>query len=299
MSLGPSVGHVSRPRLVAALGEARIGVVLAGGGWGKSTLAAEFARSRDARTAFARVEEGGDLSSVRQALRRALRRAGLSDLVAALDSMTEPRAALDAFVDGVAADATPILLVFDDIEHADGEAVEALATVAVDLPTPHRALLVGRSLPGMLRHELDGHLVVELGVAELAFTAEETQALAAAQGLVLPAEQAERLRAASGGWAAALVLALERARLSDDLDAELAAAVGGPRLLEELVARQLDQLDPHAGAALVQVAHVLPVPRAEVDAVAGHDALVELDGAGRDPARAQGGRVGHRVRAGP
>lgn len=272
--LPPPHAHVPRPRLIDRLHHARVGLVVGGGGWGKTSLALELARAVGSRTAILRLEPGlEDAAGLRASLRRALRRAGLSDLVHVLDEAGDPVAALDALVDSLARDETPVLLVADEIEHLGGTALEAATRLAVDLPAPHRLLLVGRALSGAMRDALEGG-AVEVSTAELAFTAEETARLAGALGLALTEGQAGQLAAATDGWAAAIVVAVERLRATDGLDAGLADLGALASGIGDLIRAQLVTLDPELVEALVQLAHVVPLPAGAVGRVAGRDGVV-------------------------
>ena len=269
-------GHVSRARLVEPLTGPRVGIVVGGSGWGKTTLSLELAATLECRTAAVRLgAEAGDLASLRTALRRACRRAGLSACTAALDSTSEAWAALDAFVDALAVDSSPVLVIVDEIEHADREVVAALAMLAGDLPAPHRALLVGRSAPAALRLALDGVPTATLESGDLAFTPEETVALGRVAGLDLSGPVASGLVEATGGWAAALTVALERVRLGAGDDG-IAGAAERPIALGELVRDLLASLDPRSADAVVQLAHLVPLPLGAVDEVTGREGLVEL-----------------------
>src|SRR3954468_21212657 len=81
----PSSSHVPRPRLVRALLGAPVGLIEAGGGYGKSVLAGELRRELGTASAEAVVEtETDSAEQLVGVLRRGLRRAGLSDSAAAL-----------------------------------------------------------------------------------------------------------------------------------------------------------------------------------------------------------------------
>lgn len=269
---------MARSRLVESLAGPRVGVIVGGSGWGKTTLSLELAATLECRTAVLRLTAGGgDPAALRTALRRACRRAGLSACTAALDSAVDAGAALDAFLDALAADPSPVLVIVDEIEHADADVVEALAALAGDLPAPHRVLLVGRAASPALGAALDGVPTATIGSHDLAFTSEEAIALAAAAGIDLEEVAAGGLVEATGGWAAALTVALERLRLRVGAgDDAVSGRPDRPGVLGELVRALLDGLDARSAAAVVQLAHLVPLPLGSIDEVTGREGLVEL-----------------------
>jgi DNA-binding SARP family transcriptional activator len=266
-------GHVGRTRLVEVLVGPRVGIIVGGSGWGKTTLSLELAATLECRTAAVRLTAAADTASLRTALRRACRRAGLSACTAALDSTADAGAALDALVDALADDPSPVLVIVDEIEHADGLAFDALAAFAGDLPAPHRALLVGRAAPAALRTALDGVPTALIEARDLAFTKEETIELGGTVGIDLAEPVAGGLVETTGGWAAALTVALERIRLGDD---GVLGRPDRPGVLGELVRELLDGLDAGAAATVVQLAHLVPLPVASIDDVTGGEGVVDL-----------------------
>ncbi|MBM3679453.1 MAG: hypothetical protein FJW96_16500, partial [Actinobacteria bacterium] len=251
----------------------RLGCVVAGGGWGKTTLGLELAATLECRTAAVRVPAGdASPAALRAAFRRAFRGAGLSDGTAALDGSGDRRAPLDALLDVLARDPVPVLVIVDDVEHAVGDAAAMLAAFTADLPAPHRALLAGRSLVPALDTGLEGSPVVRLGPSDLAFAVDEARALADTLGIGLSEGRARDLVEATGGWAAALVVALERIRRDPD------AWGGAPDTgaLAALVQQSLAAMPDVAAVALVRLAHVVPLPLVAVDEVVGVDDLVGM-----------------------
>ena len=107
--------HVRRPRLIEALAAARVGLVAAPGGFGKSVLAAELAAHLDVPAVEADLAAPVAAPSLlAAALRRGAARAGLSDLAAELAKVADddPAAAASAIADAVeAAHRTPLLVV--------------------------------------------------------------------------------------------------------------------------------------------------------------------------------------------
>ncbi|MEI7742413.1 MAG: BTAD domain-containing putative transcriptional regulator [Chloroflexota bacterium] len=234
-------GTLDRPQLEAGLLAAvgrRLTVLVAGAGYGKSTLAARIAHSRPTAwyTADASdIHTGAFAAGVVAAVRRVvpdLPEDLAAPLVTAVDPTGEAEAAqrgmaaatliADALQDTLALD---LVLVLDDC-HALGSGsgswrfVETLARVA---PPGLHLVLVSRSDPpfGIERLRAQGE-VASLGGASLAFTTAEIEALVTAllPDEVVPrtstADAASRIAAATDGWPAAVRLAIEALRAAPD-----------------------------------------------------------------------------------
>ncbi len=138
-----------RRRLIEAMRAAPVVVLEAPGGFGKTSLAAEFATELGVATAVATLTRGTDSADLAVAgLVVAVRDAGLSDLAApATAAGDDPGERLDALLEAVARLGDPLLLVVDDLHRAGGPAVDVLADLAERLPAGHRLLLLARELP--------------------------------------------------------------------------------------------------------------------------------------------------------
>ena len=269
--------HVARPRLARRLAGAPVGLVEAGGGFGKSMLAAEVRRGHGTASAEAllerAVDEPGELVG---ALRRGLRRAGLSDAAAAL-SEPSPAGVADALEHG----AGPVLLVVDEVQRASGAAAGFLAALARELGDRHRLLLVGRRLDPRLLALRSAIGAVHLDGEGLAFDdGELTELLGALLGVEPDGAQVAHLRRVAHGWPAASVVAALR----------LARDGTVPRgTLDELVEGLLDGVSDADRVRLARLGHLPLLSPAVAEAVAGPGALELLRDAGL-PARA--GRPG-------
>lgn len=205
--------YVARERLVTEVAPARLMLIEAPGGYGKSVLVAEIAAGLDHAVLDAVLEPQG---SVRGALRHAARRAGLSDVAAALDA--EPLAG--ALAAALARESAPVLLVIDEAQHADTSALRAVADAVAG---EHKLAIVGRRVDPALS-QLAG--AVRVDTAALAFTPEEVAVL------IGDAVRAREVHAATEGWPAACALAA--ARLEADPAAPLPLA-GLGALVDELI----------------------------------------------------------------
>ena len=230
-------GTLDRPELEARLAagtDRRLTIIVAGAGFGKSTLAARVARSRS--TAWYTVDAmdrhlGTFATGVVATLRR-LVEALPEDLATPIATAVDPRDDAEAQQRGQAAatlvadalqDACDedLLLVLDDTHEIDGATgswrfVEALVRFA-----PHNlhVLLVSRNDPpfGVERLRAQGE-VSDIGGAALALTTDEIATLVAT---LLPAEvvprdathdAAARIASATNGWPAAVRLTIEALR---------------------------------------------------------------------------------------
>ena len=138
--------YVDRERVLGDLIEAPVVLIEAGGGFGKSVLADQLRGRLDIASAVAELER--DTEHAEQlvgALRRGMRRAGLSDVASALGG-----ASADEIEDAFARATEPLLLVVEEVQHATGSAAAVLAGIARRLDHGHRLVLVGRRLDPQL-----------------------------------------------------------------------------------------------------------------------------------------------------
>jgi len=271
--IGPEVLHVPRRRLVRSLTEVQIGLVEAGGGYGKSVLAAELRGEIRGPSAEAVLErDTREPEQLLGALRRGLRRAGLSDIATGLAG-----ASADEIGAALALGSEPPLLVIEEVQNASAAAAALLAELAAALPEGARMLLVGRRLDPALDALRAGAAHLDAGA--LAFDDAELGALlSAALGSEASAEQVAELRRLTEGWPAAAALAASWLARAPTAAASRAFAAGGSMgaLLDEL----LDGLGAEELRRVSHLAH-LPLLSAEVaDACAGPGSMQLLGDAG-------------------
>jgi DNA-binding SARP family transcriptional activator len=181
-------GALARPQATAELtrgaGRPLVSIV-AGPGWGKTTLAAQLAADRATR--WCRVEPVDRDPSVLS-----------SSLAAAGIDPADP----------------PELVVLDDLHHLDGqrEAIDHLTALVGALAGGSLVLLLADRDPGIVdaRHRAAG-LVLDLDARRLALQADEVATLVATELEPDPA-LAARLVEATGGWPAAVRLLVEALR---------------------------------------------------------------------------------------
>src|SRR4029079_684137 len=176
-------------RLRAVSAPGRLTLVVAGAGWGKTTLVAEWARAEPGPVAWFSVD-ATDADPVRF----------WGALVAALDGVT-PRVAsraaqllgapgtstvtdvVPALLDELTALGTPVTLVVDDYHLAASAEVHLGLTVLVShLPATLRLVLLSRTEPPPPLARLRGHgRIREPGVADLRLSSAESANLLAAE----------------------------------------------------------------------------------------------------------------------
>jgi LuxR family maltose regulon positive regulatory protein len=251
-------GELVRARLLEQIGRrfsVPVTVVVAGAGFGKSTLLAQAIRGNQADPcgidAWVSCEPGdGDAAHLAQAI------------LASLGRRSERRDPIDRVLDALG-DLAPldVCVVLDDLHEVsdDSSGAAFLAELVKALPPHAHVVLAGRQRPPvpLARRRAAGQ-VVELGLAELAFTDAEAGALAHLLG-----HESSRVDDLAGlaGWPSLI-------RLS--LSAPLGAA---PQFLwEEIVAA----LGPADRTALLALATLGWGTAADVEDVAG-EGPVDLD----------------------
>jgi LuxR family transcriptional regulator, maltose regulon positive regulatory protein len=185
--------------------------VSAPGGYGKTTLLAQWA-SRDARPfAWVAVDaDDNDSVLLGRCVEDALRRAGVVgaprnrrpvDTLGAAEILTRLRRL-------VATASRPFVLVLDDVHELSSDGSERLlGALARSLPDGSQLVLSGRGEAWFLvaAARAEGR-VVEIGVNDLALSADEGRSLLAAVQPDAPPDEADRYVTRAEGWAAGLYL---------------------------------------------------------------------------------------------
>lgn len=238
-----------RSRLLGALDgiwRGQLGLVVAPAGSGKTTLAAQYARSRVEATAWLRAERADGhpdrlLGHLSHAVSGALGvpprpDGGLDGILLALERWSGERA----------------LVVVDDVHALDGTpALAALHRLATLTPPAVRFLAVGRSEPAGLdlsRQRLSEELC-EIAADDLRFRTWEIERLfREVYGHPLPPETVDQVANRTGGWAAGLQLlhlAANPAAPANAAGRGVLDLVARSHLLGSyLVANVLDELPP-------------------------------------------------------
>ena len=268
---------VPRPRIERLLGaarERRVTLVVAGGGFGKTTALRQLAAGdrsrwlglkaadREVETLAARVAEAlgagshpgvaAPTAAIGASDRRGLAEGQAAVICESLDSQEDD-----------------LLLVLDDVDQLadDDSASQFLSTLCLQAPSRLHIVLSGRQLPSLGLGSARGRgELMELGAPDLAFTPEETAALLVER--LGPGGQslAEQCWSLTAGWAAALQLTVDRlerldpARWHPTLEQlRLRRGWVWREFAADLIARE----EPSARAILA-VASVAPVVQADL-----------------------------------
>lgn len=259
----PSARAVERPGIAAMLDEAsrrRLTLVSAGAGWGKTTAAAAWARSRPAvRVAWLTLERHDDSPpAFWSEVVEALRVAGSVPPGHPLDALRVPaRVSPDLvrrLLSGIEQLPGPAVLVLDDFHVLTSADVLGAVGDLLRYPLPLRLVLLTRTDPVLATHRLRAQgEIAEIGAQDLAFDAAEIATLGAAEGFELAPAAVSALIAETGGWAVGVRLQV--------------CAPGGPPgasrarrsvagyLLEEVLERE----DPQVQTFLLRTSVVNPV----------------------------------------
>jgi LuxR family maltose regulon positive regulatory protein len=232
--------------------EARLILVSAPAGFGKSTLLAEWLDQSAIRGAWVSLDVS-DNDPLRFARYLAAAAAGLAngtEAAAEFDAQSfDPELALVSILDRVAAAAATdsVVLVLDDYHVIEAPAIHRLVTALVErLPSGARLAIATRSDPPLplARLRARGELL-EMRAEDLRFTPTEAVALVRSTGVDLPPGEVEELTDRTEGWAAALRLAAVSLRDRPD-HAELVRRFGASHryILDYVVEEVLAGLPP-------------------------------------------------------
>jgi DNA-binding CsgD family transcriptional regulator len=276
----PALDHIiERPRLIARLDEgggARVSVLAAPAGYGKTTLARQWSQRQGGPVAWYRTTRAsGDIALLAVQLDDLLasiapelpRQPGRVASIASVNPSAKPlsRAILRTF------EALPrdVLLVLDEWEAAATEEAEELLSMLVE-GLDIRFLITTRTRPDWFTPRLEVYGEgLEIGVDELAMTDEEATEVLTAFGAV--AGRARLMRTA-GGWPAVLGLAA----MTGDVDFTSSRLLS--HTLYEFLASELlaaAEEETQSALMLLAVASVTDVEVARSVLAAQADAVIE------------------------
>ncbi|MGW3351762.1 LuxR C-terminal-related transcriptional regulator [Nonomuraea rubra] len=260
---------IRRPRLVGRLlaaREARLVVIAAPGGYGKSTLLAQWRADARERRAMAWLSVGRqDNDPVRlwTGILRAIGAAGarvpVDDLVAMLcvQGPDVTGVVLPLLLRRLARAARPVVLVLDDFHLlTDATALDQLRLL-LSAPGPgHQLVLSSRQRPALplARLRAAGQLV-ELGAEDLRFSATQVRALPDIVTAGLDGGQVHDLVARTEGWPAGIYLAALSLRGRSDPGTFLATFTGDHRHISDYLTEEvLAGCPPHERRFLLRTA---------------------------------------------
>lgn len=195
--------EIQRPHLHQKIKFHHPGVVLllAGSGFGKTTLLAQHARHSRIPTVWLTLSiEHQDIHHFIRSLHLAFEQQGLLESLGwhshELHQVSTQRLAV-RFQQELSDLRRKIRLVIDQLEHLSTEALQWLSQVVKGLPRSHQWILSGQPAPHL---DFSGwetpHPMVTLGPEELSFTLQETRGLLPH----LPQEDAQRHHTRTAGW---------------------------------------------------------------------------------------------------
>ena len=251
-------GSVGRPRLMRRMeagSDARLTLVSAPAGFGKTTVVAGWlqeATAADRSVAWLSLdatdnEPASFWSYVATALERAVPGIGMGAL-AALAASAPTKSVLTTLLNDVVAAPGEVWLVLDDYHLVDSQAInEGVAFLLEHLPGQAHVVISTRADPDLplARWRVRGELV-EVRATDLRFTSDEATAyLTAATGLDLAAADIAALEERTEGWIAALQLAVLSLQGRPDASGFIARFAGDDRyivdyLIEEVLRHQTD-----------------------------------------------------------
>ena len=249
--------RIRRQRLLLRLqgaADARLILIKAPGGYGKTTLAVDWSADLEAagqRVAWVRAERensepGIFLHYVASALEQACPGAGRRALdIFETNSMPPSYAVLAALVNALAETGEEICLFIDDYHLVDTPEIrEAIAFLLQHAPRHFRIVLTTREMPGLPVGTLRARgELFEVDAGELRFSLEETGRLLQSESAEAPdATTVNALQRETGGWAAALRLACSFLHGGIAADQCLRSSRGGSHALETYLGEFLARL---------------------------------------------------------
>lgn len=198
ITVPPSISRLAaRPRLLGRLDAASRCALVAGPGYGKSTLLSQWVASRELPCMWYALVESDDeiyrfVTHLLAAIAEQRADAALQALLREGFGAAQWRAAIDTAINALAADAGPCVLVLDDVHHVQSaDVAEALAYFVRFLPGHVRLMLTSRQVPEfpqwrawVVRGQMD---VLDA----------ETLALTQAE---IPGPDAAKILDTTGGW---------------------------------------------------------------------------------------------------
>ncbi|MBU3059749.1 HTH-type transcriptional regulator MalT [Pseudomonas indica] len=248
-------GLIERPRFdewLQRLPDVRLAVLQAPSGFGKTTLACQWAQAFAGKVAWLQLHASdNDPRQLGRYLVHALDRQLEEGCPRSLLLAEREREPFDSLVTHLLAELppehAPLLLVLDEFEAlTEREAIRALRFFLRNMPAWLTLLVCSRGLPDLGVAELRvKHQLLALDASQLAFENDEVQAvLAHGLPITVNREQVERLNRRIGGWPSALQLALQEVQTGRGMDLFLdSLQLGHPFIRDYLREQVSDGLD--------------------------------------------------------
>jgi LuxR family transcriptional regulator, maltose regulon positive regulatory protein len=283
-------GTVVRQALLDRLSadmSARLVLVVAPAGWGKTSLLCDWcAASETGRTAWLSVDQGDNdpvrfwahLIAAVDAVSPGIGAAALEVLAA--PGVKTADAVLDPVINDFARMPARVTLVVDDYHLITNQAIQECVEFLVEhLPPTLRLALATRSDPALPLARLRARgQMTEIRADELRFSEAETEELLSETlGLALPPEEVHALQQRTEGWAAGLYLAGLSLRGRKDTALIVRAFSGDDRqIVDYFAAEVLDGLPPRVRSLLLRTSVLDRLAGPLCDAVTGADGSQRL-----------------------
>lgn len=281
----PPTALVPRTSLLERLDEgstARAVCLSAPGGYGKSTLLAQWVARQDRRVIWLTVPAGTDAVALAERLALELSRSSrrTAPLPTVPDNALWFSVVLPTLERLVAEQHEPFVLVLDDAMNLSDAAADTLLSALVSaLPEGSQLVVATRTAaPQAFRRLRTTGRTLELGPSDLVFDRTEAHLLLDELGVHLPRDQRERVVQVTEGWPVGVYL-LGRAILSDpDLVVDAAPSAWAPSWISDYIRDELfDSLEPEDAAFLMAAAVLDDLTGPTCDAVTGlTDSLARL-----------------------
>jgi LuxR family maltose regulon positive regulatory protein len=242
----PAAGTIERPRLLVPLLEGigqRFVALVAGPGYGKTTLLAQWAAAAREPVAWLTVDDLDNdpvvlLTNLEAAFARATQSAGDTP-----DGPPERRASHDVarVLDRMHASRVPVVLLLDDVHRLTKPAgIDALVAIADHLPPGFRLAMAARREPALpLARWRASRQLLDLDESQLALDEAETAAVVSAAGWTVGSDDVRSLLARTEGWAAATYLAALAHGRQDAAPSAVTPVTGRDRFIAAYLASEI------------------------------------------------------------
>ncbi len=283
-----------RPRLERMLdGDARISLIVAPAGYGKTVAAAQWAAGCGVPIAWFTVDEHDDTPAgfwryVAGALAKATDRVGGETTGAIAEWAIDGIDMVGVLLAEMGDDGPPVVLVLDDVHQVSSPAIIQQLTFFLErAPAWLHVVLVSRSVPKLpIARWRSQHLLAEVRQDDLMLQVPEAQdVLRGMEFLDLDESTERRLIELAAGWPAALQLAGLSLRDRADADTLVREHLASDRALFDFVVGEvLDRLSPATRRAVLELSVLDDIDARRCEALTGVDdgeaLLAELVGLG-------------------
>jgi DNA-binding SARP family transcriptional activator len=192
---------VRRVAVLSRCASARLVLVEAPGGWGKTTLCQHLVEHVGAAPCWVRLQPSTSVDSLLDQIARGWRRAGAPELADAVSGAADAADAADQMLGSLSRRSEPMVLVVDDADRLEDAAAAWLRSLIDDVRLPHRVIVAARALPLVLtRRPGAGSAAVDTG--DLRFGAAEVASMLGTDA----ADRIDTVLSATQGWPTAVHL---------------------------------------------------------------------------------------------